>query len=126
MYDIVGFILLDPILRLLRSKHSKQGHVLEFCVYIVYCLLVANQNKETCTLGRFLAHASILCTVMGADQNKESFPYPGVGCACLCYCSSQKSEYTFRVNEIRLGTAKRVEEQVRLNCRTPKVYCVGV
>ena len=44
-----------------------------------------NENKKqdveqgTYTLGRFLAHASILCTVMGADQNKESFPYPGVG-----------------------------------------------
>ena len=40
---------------------------------------------------------------MGADQNKESFPYPGVGSTCLCYCSSQKSAYTFCVNEIRLG-----------------------
>ena len=35
--------------------------------------------QGTYTLGRFLAHASILCTVMGADQNKESFPFPGVG-----------------------------------------------
>ena len=36
-------------------------------------------QQGTYTLGRFLAHASILCTVMGADQNKESFLYPGVG-----------------------------------------------
>ena len=37
----------------------------------------ASLDQGTYTLGRFLAHASILCTVMGADQNKESFPYPG-------------------------------------------------
>ena len=30
-------------------------------------------RQGTYTLGRFLAHASILCTVMGANQNKESF-----------------------------------------------------
>ena len=35
--------------------------------------------QGTFTSGRFLAHASILCTVMGADQNKENFPYPGIG-----------------------------------------------
>ena len=37
------------------------------------------QRQGTYSLGRFLAHSSILCAVMGADQNKESFPYPGVG-----------------------------------------------
>ena len=31
------------------------------------------------TLGRFLTHVSMSCTVMGADQNKESFPYPALG-----------------------------------------------
>ena len=65
-------------------------------------------NQGTYTEGRFLAHASIYCTVMGADQNKESFPYLGVGSTCLCYCSSQKSAYTFRVNEIRLGAEVNV------------------
>ena len=35
-------------------------------------------NQGTYTLGRILAHASILCTVMGADQNKETFPYSKV------------------------------------------------
>ena len=54
-----------------------------------------------------LAHASILCTVMGADQNKES--YPGVGSTCLCYCSPQKSAYIFRVNEIRLMAGERYD-----------------
>ena len=58
--------------------------------------------QGTYTLGRFLAPASILCTVMGADQNKESFPYPGVRSTCLCYCSSLEAAYTFRVYEIRL------------------------
>ena len=62
-----------------------------------------NIMQGTYTLGRFLAHASILCIVMGSDQNKESFLYPGVGSICLGYCSSQKSAYTFCVNEIRLG-----------------------
>ena len=50
-------------------------------------------GQGTYTLGRFLASASILCTVMGADQSKESFPYPSVGSTCLCYCSSQKSRH---------------------------------
>ena len=35
--------------------------------------------QGTYTLGWFLAHASILCTAIGADQNKESFPYPKEG-----------------------------------------------
>ena len=64
------------------------------------------QEQGTYTLGRFSAHASILCTVMGADQNKESFPFPGVGSTCLCYRFSQKSAYTFCVNDIRIGAAQ--------------------
>ena len=42
-------------------------------------ILSVRTKQRPYTLGRFLAHASILCTVMGADQYKESFSYPGVG-----------------------------------------------
>ena len=72
-------------------------------------LFVHTNTQGTYKLGRFIAHASILCTVMEADQNKESFPYPGVESTCLFYCSSQKSEYTVRVNEITLGAANTQE-----------------
>ena len=45
----------------------------------MYIVLIDRYLQGTYTLGSFLDHASILCTVMEADQNKESFPYPGVG-----------------------------------------------
>ena len=85
------------------------SYLTNFIIFILFVLsamtllfYLNSYHQGTYTLGRFLAHAAILCTVMGADKNKESFPYPGVGSTCLCYCFSQKSAYTFRVNEIRL------------------------
>ena len=41
----------------------------------------------------------------GSRSKQRILPLPGRREHCLCYCSSQKSTYTFRVNEIRLGAA---------------------
>ena len=88
-------------------------------IYLIdlYTQCSVNLNQGTFTLGSFLAHASILCTVKGADLNKESFPYPGTGSRGGFRISSRgwqrylqgvsKSprgrRKKFRVNEIGLG-----------------------
>ena len=60
--------------------------------------------QGTYTLGRFLAHASILCTVMGADQNVKN-PSPTRALGALVYVivplRNQRTHCASMIDKIR-------------------------